>query len=53
MVTVGVATGFGHVVQLNPVAGLQTKLLPPFTFNIVELPIQTEGFTAVAVGGPG
>ena len=50
---VGDATGFGQVVQLKPVDGLQMKLLPPFTFNVVELPTHIVGFTAVAVGTPG
>ena len=53
VVVVGDATGLAQVVQLKPVDGLQIKLLPPLTFNVVELPIQIVGFVAVTVGAPG
>ena len=53
MVTVGVATGFAHVVQLNPVEGAHEKLFPPLTDNMVESPGQMAVLVADTVGGPG
>ena len=53
MVAVGVATGLEQLVQLKSGDGLHVKVAPPFTFNVVELPIQTVGYTAVTEGGTG
>ena len=50
MVTTGVAVGFGQVVQLNPVVGLQVKLFPLLTCNVVESPMQIVGDAALIVG---
>lgn len=39
---VGEAVGFAQVVQLNPVAGVQTKLIPPLAVNKTLLPLQID-----------
>ena len=48
--TVGVATGFGQVVQLNPVDGVQLKLEPLLTFRTEESPAQITESDAVMTG---
>lgn len=50
VVMIGDATGFAQVVQLNPVAGLQIKVPPVFTDNVVESPTQKLDIAADAIG---
>lgn len=53
MVDVTAATGFAHVVQLNPVDGLHKKFPVPVAFSVVEFPMHREtsapAFTAEGV----
>ncbi len=49
MVVVGEAVGFKAVVELNPVAGDQTKLLPAVTPLGVKVPLSP---SQIAISGP-
>ena len=49
VVTVGVATGFEQVTQLNPVAGLQLKLAAPPAFRVTLPPVHNIGADGVTV----
>ena len=40
MVAVGEAVGFAQVVQLNPVAGVHTKVIPPLAVSKTLFPLQ-------------